>query len=408
MKQHIASLLVTTATVCTLAANPAHAELGDDVAVRLKNLYDDTRQDCGRPSMPAFLCSGVTFRAIWPSTDYPFWSVSPKSRESGGVSASYLRRDAKFKRLAWGLKSGFIFDTIIGNPKHHVDYAVLCAFPIDAGTDARTQQGCADSSKTPGNTEKLCHEENVTTAEQWLVHYTAKERDHSMQCGFDVSDKRNEKGAPAFYQSIRAMGMIADESFTTQNELRIAAWKDTPPTEPSILAAFYTDKSGRDHARLYQAQWWANTHKQLPMIYMRLPETPAQDVSFSFDRQEQLIYPTTAGNVCARYVESAVWTKSFDPGLKKDVWSLSVTPTECGRKTDRTQTNNFFNELATYHWMPPEWQGNTDNPESNIASMRRQLACHLEIADTTPKWTLEPSRRYVTQEESKAQRCDNF
>ena len=102
---------------------------------------------------PAFLCSGVLFRATWPSTDYMFYSISPKSQKSGGVSASYLRKDAKYRKLAYGLKSGFIFDTIFGNPKDHQDYSVLCSFPIDAATDDRAQQGCTDSRRTPNSVE---------------------------------------------------------------------------------------------------------------------------------------------------------------------------------------------------------------------------------------------------------------
>ena len=66
----------------------AQADRGNDVVARLNQLYNDTRQDCGGPSKPAFLCSGVLFRATWPSTDYMFYSISPKSQKSGGVSAS--------------------------------------------------------------------------------------------------------------------------------------------------------------------------------------------------------------------------------------------------------------------------------------------------------------------------------
>lgn len=65
-----------------LALTPAaQADRGNDVVARLNQLYNDTRQDCGGPSKPAFLCSGVLFRATWPSTDYMFYSISPKSQK---------------------------------------------------------------------------------------------------------------------------------------------------------------------------------------------------------------------------------------------------------------------------------------------------------------------------------------
>lgn len=407
MKTTTVPLLLGSAAAFALAISPAHAELGDDVATRLNNLYNDVRPDCGKPSMPAFLCSGVTLRATWPSMEYNFWSISPLSQKSGGVSASYLRKDAKYNKLAYGLNSGFIFDTIIGNPKDHTDYQVLCSFPIDAGTNGRAQQGCGDSSQTPASIEKLCHEEGVTTAAQWQDNYAKKGRTRSLQCGFDVSDNRNEAGGPAFYESIKAMATIADESFTTQNELRIAVWKDNPPKEPSILAAFYTEPSGRDSARLYQAQWWKATQQQLPMVHLQLPNTRQEDARFTFDSKEQLIYPVTAKNACPRYFEKASWVERHDPGFGRKVWTLSITPTDCGRNIGDSQTNNFFNELAAEQYMDNNWKGNPDNRDSNIASMRRQLTCHFLIARNKPEWNLEPSRPYVNIQDSKAQGCNN-
>ena len=87
----------------------------------------------------------MLFRATWPSTDYMFYSISPKSQKKAAASPpSYLQKTPKYRKLAYGLKSGFIFDTIFGNPKDHQDYAVLCSFPIDAATDDRAQQGCTD------------------------------------------------------------------------------------------------------------------------------------------------------------------------------------------------------------------------------------------------------------------------
>ena len=297
-----------------LALTPAaQADRGNDVVARLNQLYNDTRQDCGGPSKPAFLCSGVLFRATWPSTDYMFYSISPKSQKSGGVSASYLRKDAKYRKLAYGLKSGFIFDTIFGNPKDHQDYAVLCSFPIDAATDDRAQQGCTDSRRTPNSVEKSCQDINVSTAEQWAANYRQNRGDHSRQCSFDVRDERNTAAGPAFYQSIRAMAQIADESFTTQNELRLAKWEENPPKSPSILAAFYTEDAGLEGARLNQIQWYQSVQAFLPIINMRLPQTRQQDAQFAYDGRKQAIYPTSEKNACERYVESATWVERDDP-----------------------------------------------------------------------------------------------
>ena len=385
----------------------AHADQGSDTVNRLNQLYNDTRQDCGGPSKPAFLCSGLLFRATWPSTDYQFYSVSPKSQASGGVSASYLRKDSKYRKLAYGLKSGFIFDTIFGNPKDHQDYAVLCSFPIDAATDDRNGAGCTDSRRTPGVVEKYCHEQNITTAEQWGANYKQNRGDHSRQCSFDVRDERNTAAGPAFYQSIRAMATIADESFTTQNELRLAKWEENPPKSPSILALFYTEDAGLEGARLNQLQWYKAVGQYLPVINMKLPQTRQQEASFAYDSKKQVIQPITEKNSCDRYVQSATWVERDDPGFGRKVMTLEVTPTDCGRQVKEGQTNNFFNELASDHYLDAGWKDNPDNRDSNVGSMRRQLVCHFNIARNKPEWNLEPSRPYTSNEDSLAKGCNN-
>lgn len=303
--------------------------------------------------------------------------VSPKSQASGGVSASYLRKDSKYRKLAYGLKSGFIFDTIFGNPKDHQDYAVLCSFPIDAATDDRNQAGCTDSRRTPGVVEKFCHEQGNTAA------------------------------GPAFYQSIRAMATIADESFTTQNELRLAKWEENPPKSPSILALFYTEDAGLEGARLNQLQWYKAVGQYLPVINMQLPQTRQQDASFAYDSKKQVIQPITEKNSCERYVQSATWVERDDPGFGKKVMTLEVTPTDCGRQVKDGQTNNFFNELASDHYLDAGWKDNPDNRDSNVGSMRRQLVCHFNIARNKPEWNLEPSRPYTSNEDSIAKGCNN-
>lgn len=327
--------------------------------------------------------------------------------ESGGVSASYLRKDAKYRKLAYGLKSGFIFDTIFGNPKDHQDYAVLCSFPIDAATDDRAQQGCTDSRRTPNSVEKSCQDINVSTAEQWAANYRQNRGDHSRQCSFDVRDERNTAAGPAFYQSIRAMAQIADESFTTQNELRLAKWEENLPKSPSILAAFYTEDAGLEGARLNQIQWYQSVQAFLPIINMRLPQTRQQDAQFAYDGRKQAIYPTSEKNACERYVESATWVERDDPGFRKKIMTLEVVPTDCGRKIQDNQTNNFFNELVVDHYLDSEWKDNPDNRDSNIGSMRRQLVCHFNVARNKPEWNLEPSRPYTSNEDSIAKGCNN-
>lgn len=406
MKQVTALLALIAATAGTLAVSPANAELGDEVVVKMYRLYNDTRKACG--TAPALECSGLIMRALDPNVKYGPWSISPTARSSGGISASYLRKDAKFKTLAWNLRSGIILDTVADNPEHHVDYTMLCAFPIDAGSSYRERNGCANSTITADHTEQLCHEKKVTTAEQWLADYKTVGRDNSKQCGFDIRPERKELAATAFYESLRATNLLARESYGIHNEVRIALWNEDPIQEPSTLATFYVEDSGLYGARLYQIQYWYHTHQHKPVVYVKMPQTLADDAEFFFRKKDQVIYPTTEKNACPEYIKSAKWIERDDHDFKKKIWSLSVVPSDCGRAIGPGQTNNFFNELVTFYWNFPQWKENTDNRDDNIASMRRQLVCHFLIFRTKTEWNLEPSRPYVTSEDSVKRACNSF
>ncbi len=52
------------------------------------------------------------------------------------------------------------------------------------------------------------------------------------------------------------------------------------------------------------------------------------------------------------------------------------------------------------HYLDSEWKDNPDNRDSNIGSMRRQLACHFNVARNKPELNLEPSRPYTSNEDS--------
>ncbi|WP_121380714.1 DUF2599 domain-containing protein, partial [Pseudomonas aeruginosa] len=186
-----------------------------------------------------------------------------------------------------------------------------------------------------------------------------------------------------------------------------AKWEENPPKSPSILAAFYTEDAGLEGARLNQIQWYQSVQAFLPIINMRLPQTRQQDAQFAYDGRKQAIYPTSEKNACERYVESATWVERDDPGFRKKIMTLEVVPTDCGRKIQDNQTNNFFNELVVDHYLDSEWKDNPDNRDSNIGSMRRQLVCHFNVARNKPEWNLEPSRPYTSNEDSIAKGCNN-
>ncbi|HEY0332985.1 MAG TPA: DUF2599 domain-containing protein [Stenotrophomonas sp.] len=398
---------------------PAHADIGSDTAQLLTMMYRDTRQDCGSPSLPAYLCSGVMLRATTPSTAYQFYSISPSAQKIGGVSVSYLRQDAKYQHLAYRMTSGFIFDNALDNPGDHVDHQPRCAFPIDGATNSRADGGCGDYQRND-NVAKIvegyCDKIGVTTAEQWVNRYFTANGSYRAQSGmFCAFDIRSGKAgaAQAFYQNIRAQSLLADRGLVfnngefQENELILAPWQIEVPRSPSILAAFYVNESGVAGARLSQVQWYLATGQVLPAIALALPASRQQDARFTYQVAKQAILPISEAKACERYVQSARWLNRYDPGFKKNLMSLEVTPTQCGRQTQANQTNHFFNELVASRYLDPEWVNNADNKTDNIRGMRRQLVCAMNIARNQPSWLLEPSRPNTTHEKAMASGCNH-
>ena len=416
IKRPLAGLLAATAIAC---AQPAQADIGSDTARLLTMMYRDVRQDCGSPTLPAYLCSGVMLRATTPSTAYPFYSISPSAQRIGGVSVSYLRQDAKYQHLAFRMTSGFIFDNALDNPPAHVDHQPRCAFPLDGATNSRGDGGCGDYQRNDGVAkivEGYCDQIGVVTAEQWVNRYFTASGSYRPQsgmfCAFDVRSGR-AGSARAFYENLRAESLLADRGLKfngdefQENELILAPWKIEVPRSPSILASFYVGDAGLAGARLAQVQWYQATRQVLPAIALSLPQTRQEHATFSYQPARQAILPQAAASSCDRYVQSTRWVSRYDTGFGKNLMSLEVVPTECGRRIQADQTNNFFNELVAARYLDPEWVNNADNKADNLRGMRRQLVCVLSIARAKPTWSLEPSRPYTTHEAAIAAGCNN-
>ena len=261
---------------------------GQETAAQITQRYRDTRSDCGAPSRPAFLCTGVLLRGTNPSPDYHAWNPSDFSIASGGVSFSYLRTDAKYKVLAYGYKNGFFFSPYLGS-EGKVHPEVLCSFTIDGHTFERpTEQGCGVHIRYPDSGP--CRNQGITTAAQWLAHYnrvTGDAQRQQHQCAFDVRDALNEQATAAFNASIAAMKLIPSESFAMENELRIATWAQNIPAQLPIEAFFYVN-DGLAGAQHDQRDFFQATGINIPIIRMTLPAVAANDATFEFRAQDQV------------------------------------------------------------------------------------------------------------------------
>ncbi|WP_170930012.1 MULTISPECIES: DUF2599 domain-containing protein [unclassified Pseudomonas] len=375
-------------------ADAAGDAVGQRVAADLRARYLDTRMYCTRLSAPGFTCNGIIFRATIPSTAYKFWEPSPPSMASGGWSYSYLRSDSKFRRLVRDEDNGNIIYPPLLTPPDKIPAQVLCAFPEDAGSFTRPeQQGCGPSTKQTADS-RICHEQGILTAEQWLAKHRQDGLSNLNQCGFNVRDSANEKATQSFEAFIQAMTLDSD-TFVQQNELRLATWDATQPKKQPIQALFYLSGGLKD-AQFDQKDYLNSTGDCLPIIQMTLPQTYAEDASFVYVPSDQQCSITPA----IEYIQAAVWIERFDPGSGQNEWSLSVTPTQYGKNATPEQTNFVLAELQKKFGDDSRWKNNDGG------GMRRQLVCHYVIARDKAPWNLEPRRKDTTEQVAEANGCN--
>lgn len=268
---------------------------GETVARHLETRYLDTSANCGSPSEPAFLCSGIMLRVTRSDPSYHVWENSDSSIAKGGVSFSYLRKDTRFTKLAFGGANGYIMNAYYFASSKPLQPEVLCIFPIDAFTVSRDDKGCGAHVNFPDS--KACQSQGITTAQQWWTHYDSHtSQRHEKQCGFDVKDSLDEMAGPAFAAGIAAMSYVEGEPVDTQNEIILAAWNDGAGPSLPLEAFFYLvgSQAGLTEAR-YNQKDLKDTHGIIiPIIRLKLPDTPTSEASFTYDPADQT-EPVLAG-----------------------------------------------------------------------------------------------------------------
>lgn len=283
-----------------LQASNIYEHSGEETARNLTTAYHNTVTDCGTPTTPAFLCSGVTLRITKTSDNYDPWDHSDFSRTTDAVSFSYLRADTKFVRAPWNGANGFIFYPYFSAPTDKIKPEIICYFPLDGATfyrDAAGQYGCRDSIVPPFvfPTSKPCREQNVTTAEQWVAHYQSVPHSRNPtvhSCAFMVESDLGAEAVSAFNQAIRVRSLIPTVAFGDHNELRIKAWPENQPGVLPIQAFFYLG-AGLANARIDQQKYYDRTGGMVvPIIRLTLPNTPSEDATFVYDVADQAVLPS--------------------------------------------------------------------------------------------------------------------
>ena len=322
-----APLLHSLALSALLVSDVALGGPGEDMANALNTRLANRAWDCGANSQPAFLCSGVIVRA----TAQPrFWVPQQKNIDAGAISASYLRVDSKFKSLVYRRNNGFTLYPIFANPSKNARYQVLCSFPNDAGTDNRTDRGCADHVQTP-TVENYCDLIGIRSGKDWIARFPADKVKYSEICAFDMRDHRDTHTGPAFRASLDARNLGGQTLFAVDNELRIATWGNNPPYDPPVESIFYTtppasDTSGLENARANQIEWWLAAKRYLPLVKLTLPQVITANPTFSYDPADQAIQPTTRADGCASYFDKAYFADIAATASSPALKSLRVTP----------------------------------------------------------------------------------
>lgn len=374
----------------------------------LYRLYEDTRDNCGNSNRPAVLCSGLLLRSMNYQEGKSLLHISDGEKQSEGISLSYLRRDVGFGTVFRNYKTGFILRPDFDIPATENRYDVYCSYPMIADSNNRSENGCGDNHTT-AQIEKYCDELDAESLVGWLRNYTGTDKE---QCAFDLRPGVKSNRAEAFMSSLNLrLTPALQNKFSTPNEIRINEWGREPETLPHIMSFYHIDESeldGLSDIRHFQSEWYTLTGKRVPIARLILPAAQGNRAKFDFSENDQLIFEAPAEKNCEHYVKKANWIKRDDPGAGKEIFSLSVTPTTCGRESDDSQTNHFFNELAQQYYFDTEWKDNEDNPHDSIRSMRRQLTCHFIIARNKAVWNLEPSRPYTSIGKSIESGCNNL
>lgn len=444
------------------ASGISQASPGTDTASLMEYWYRLTARDCG--GRLASDCSGLVFRGITSKQVFLPWDPSPYSHSleaggtgiaMGGTSVSYLRTDTEYDGLGLFKFNGFaLIPNDFVNKEKHFTLKVLCAFPIDAWTNLRTEGGCGDyqeNGNTLGVVEDYCQKLSIATAKAWMDHYYRQANDpdpnkaHKFQCGFDTTRDyfATYTKADAFNTFVEARKLLASDpqesadARVTQTELRVETWpnnvfwkrdwgssgrvkfdapvfSDNDPLKATYrelpIAAFvYIGDIGKTDAQMLaalelaqddQRRWIEQGNSWKPIVRVQLPRTTAEDARFAYYAQDQKAAPPVDSRSCDQYIEKLEWTDNYVEPVMGTISSLRITPTDCGRRAGVGKTDVVLAEVAIKSAVvaPNHKDWNFDRMGT---SMRRQLACHLdspEIALNKPTWSIEPARPYVAHD----------
>jgi len=278
----------------------AHSAEGRATAAALQARFDaiddndPLNAECDGVHSPVFLCSGILLRATSAfNIEHHAWNPDRENPKPGGVSFSYLRRDASFDTLAHGFDNGFTVWPIFHLPAGKFEMEVLCYFPTVAGTDERSDAGCG---KHAGHQDSgPCQDKDppIVTGVAWLADYNKAPEGVSkpdQSCGFRMVTGTPDS-AHVFDEAMHVVQLGRGAFFDTPDEAIIASWEENLEATIPLESFFYiAGTTGANHAALNQLDFY-NTSQQLwrPVIRVTLPEAINGPATFEFRDEDQRV-----------------------------------------------------------------------------------------------------------------------
>lgn len=417
-----------------------------DTLKRINSNYNTLKDSCQEPDTGAarglYYCSGVTLRMV---NDGPFnpWDYSPYAIKIGATSYSWIRKDLSTRILIH--PAGFILRTPTDAAALNLpvkEQGFTCIYAFDGGTGPeRKWYGCGffDSREPPRAAQGVmnnrnaalaygtCAEAGVSTAEQWTQKYTGLMKGPIQygQCSWNAEKPSDWKAMIRVHESRPNTTNKDPFAFSAQvNEFMLknaTATNDGSENMKYIDAFIYNVNStqnfatrgdqapprpenGLSSARNFQKKLQARGYS-VPIL--RLDFTKPAEQRFSYVAADQAIDLGVASDtqpppLAAQYIASADWIKRYDPGTRKDEWSLSIVPTAAGRALPKEQIDAIYQQLFALKGADSNWRDN----EKSVGSMRQQLSCVLVNYRNKTPWNLEPFRPALSDSETRAAGCN--
>jgi len=282
-------IIITSTLLFIFSTTNSNSSTGEQALEQVLTWYNNTVDDCGDATKPAFLCSGVMLRAVETKPEPISVVPTPEDMTNDGISFSWLRADNNFSRLAYTPNNGFIIYPYQYIPSSDVsNISFLCAFPMTADSFSRNSNGCGENAEYPQQS-KPCDQIGIHNADQWIAQFnTPNVNRYRIQCGWDVREGQPDT-AQRFHENILARNLMEGNSWEVQNEIRITKW---PHEEKLPVHSFFyikDDVNALKNARSNQKYHYKQYNQVIPILELTLPENKSENADFNYINESQEI-----------------------------------------------------------------------------------------------------------------------